>query len=668
MKTLDDDLKKEKEIKKKLKDLDDKKKMLQEKEFQENLEKLQKTKAILNDAILDDKKKDKTIEMKTIQIPKERIQHEENKVEPVKRKFKVELIAPIIMIIASIGNLIYQGLFNQDINLIYNLGYGLLFLLVSILFLCAVIKYNKAYNYAIALLVILLIGLPILKNFNLIKLPTVASVPKLVGMDYADATKWCVDNKVTCTTTYDYSDFYPEYAVSYQSVEEGTRLSNVKKIDLVISNGPDLSKDVTIPDFTGLKIDDVANTIKDLYLSNVDLEFEYSDTISKDIVISQSTKGNMKRSDLLTIHVSYGPEGSLTDTTMIDLTGKTLFDATLFLKRNGLVPKIEYEYSDTIKKGCVTKQSSASGTTVSPNTEVAITISSGKKITLPDFTKMSVNDIITYTANNHLKVKFVEVYDVNTEKGKVIKADHNEGDAVGAGTLITITVSLGKLTFPAFNSVDEFRSWASTNNIKTTEEYQFNKDIEKGKIIKFNLNTGDIVNTNDTITIYISNGNGTTVPNFYGMTKAQAQTTCNNNGFNCSFVNANSYKTAGTVIYQNKTAGAEVPSGTYITLSISTGTVNSGGSSSGGGSTTPTTPTCDRSNKITFYVQASDSFDTSCNTTKNINKSFTINCVKVENCSSYGSASTTPGDICNTSSVDGIALTPCDTVTLYIVQ
>ena len=206
MKTLNDDIKREKEIKSKLKALEDKKKMLKEKEFQDNIKKLEKTKAILNDAIIKDEKKDYTVKITKLDIP-EREQHKEIAKE---KRFNKSLIAPLLMILGSIGNLVYQGIFNQDINVIYNVSYGLIFLIISILFLCAMIKYHKVYNYLLALLILLLIGLPILRNFNLIKLPTVSAVPNLVGMDYSDANKWCSDNKVNCTTTYDYSDFYEE--------------------------------------------------------------------------------------------------------------------------------------------------------------------------------------------------------------------------------------------------------------------------------------------------------------------------------------------------------------------------------------------------------------------------------------------------------------------------
>ena len=74
---------------------------------------------------------------------------------------------------------------------------------------------------------------------------------------------------------------------------------------------------------------------------------------------------------------------------MIDLKNKTLFDGTLWLKRNKIKYSLEYEFSDTIERNTIIKQNIEIGENINVNeTSVTITISKGKAIKVPNLLNM----------------------------------------------------------------------------------------------------------------------------------------------------------------------------------------------------------------------------------------------------------------------------------------
>ena len=80
-----------------------------------------------------------------------------------------------------------------------------------------------------------------------------------------------------------------------------------------------------------------------------------------------------------------------------DLKNKTLFDGTLWLKRNKIKYSLEYEFSDTIERNTIIKQNIEIGENINVNeTSVTITISKGKAIKVPNLLNMKVEDITNW--------------------------------------------------------------------------------------------------------------------------------------------------------------------------------------------------------------------------------------------------------------------------------
>ncbi len=519
---------------------------------------------------------------------KEEIKHVENKqpkaidkeiIHECKTKKSIGLIIfSIISLILSLGYLGFNLIFAKDEinNTFLIVNASILALFALFLTLTMIISKLKVKNILGIFTSIIFSGF-IIFNFlvakDIINLPTQALLENFTGKSITEALKWAKENNIDVKQIYEYSDNILEYNIITQSVSPNTLLKKVDEITFTVSYGPNYDKIVSIPNMVGWEIDSAIKTINENFLNNVNIEYEINDEVKKDIIINQSTSGQIRRNDELTLTVSLGREDELEPVEMINLQDKSLFEATLWLKRHGIKYEIEYVFSDKVKKDFVVGQKTEVGEMVDPKEDtVTLVISKGKKIIVPDLTKMTVDEVTTWIMENNLKVSFESKYDSSIEAGKIIEADYSENDEVEAGTIITVTISKGPLKMPKFNNVTEFRNWANSNSIEYREEYEFNDEINNGDIIKTIPEADTVINYSDTIIIKISYGKPVTIPNFIGKSRGEIENTCYNIGLNCTFYyNGYSNTPYDIAQNQNKVEGAQVVSGTYVSIGLSSG-------------------------------------------------------------------------------------------------
>ena len=73
----------------------------------------------------------------------------------------------------------------------------------------------------------------------------------------------------------------------------------------------------------------------------------------------------------------------------------SLFEATLYLKRNGINNDLKREFSSKVKKDYVLNQDIKAKTKVKPGRDkVVLTISDGKEIKVPDFAARTSDDVV----------------------------------------------------------------------------------------------------------------------------------------------------------------------------------------------------------------------------------------------------------------------------------
>ncbi len=569
----------------------------------------------------------------------------------------------VIMLLLSISYSIYTIIFcGNNVNNLYLIINSSIILVFSIFLLILNFKNNSKICLNICNLIL---SIFLIFNFlvisEIITIPTQELLENFQNKTISEALKWAKENNIEVTQIYEYSDNIEEYHIITQDIYPNTLLKNVDKITFTVSYGPNYDKIISLPNMVGWNIDDAMKTINDNFLNNVNIDYEVNEEKEKDTIIEQSISGQIRRNDEVNIKVSLGSTDDLEPVEMINLKNKSLMDATLWLKRHGIKYELVYVFSDEIAKNYVADQETDPGETVNPKDDtVKLIISKGKKIVVPDLTKLSVDEATEWIINNNLKVKFETKYDSNIEAGKIIEADYKENDEIEAGTLITITTSKGSLKMPKFNNISDLRNWANNLGIEYREEYEFNDDVNKGDIIKTIPEENAVINYSDVIIIHISYGKPVTVPSFIGKSKSEISSTCNNIGLNCTFYyNGYSDTPYDIAQNQNKNAGSEVVSGTYVSIGLSSGPKPKEDPKP------DPTPTCDKSKTTTVWITPGNDG----NQTKNIlSKQYSQikwNFNLVDKCQSGDSTS---GAVCNANEIDGKNLNSCDTYTVTIVK
>lgn len=588
----------------------------------------------------------------------------ENNQDKKKEPKNICLIAfASISLVLSIAYLLFNILFCKDQinNIFLIINASIITFFTLFLMLMVSVKDIKAKNI-LGIFTTLILSTFIIFNFlvisNIINLPTQELLENFQNKTISEALKWAKENNIEVNQIYEYSDNIEEYHIITQDVYPNTLLKNVSEITFTVSYGPNYDKIVSIPNMVGWNIDDAVKTINDNFLNNVTVEYEVNNEEKKDIILEQNTSGQIRRNDELKLKVSLGPEDELEPVDMINLQNKSLFEATLWLKRHGIKYEIVYVFSDNVTKNYVVDSETEEGTTVDPKKDtVKLIVSKGKKIVVPDLTKMTVDELTEWIIENNLKVKFDTKYDSLIEVGKIIEADYHENDEIESGTLITVITSKGPLKMPSFNNLSEFRTWANTIGINYREEYEFNDKVANGDIIKTIPEANTVINYSDTFVIHISYGKPVTIPSFIGKHRDEISTTCSNIGLNCTFYyNGYSDTPNGIAQNQNKNAGAEVVAGTYVSIGLSSGPAPAND---------PQPPACNKNETTQIWITPGNDGNQTKSNILNAYPNIKWNFNLVDSCSNGDAGA---GVVCNANEIDGKNLNHCDTYTVTIVK
>ncbi|MFD5872805.1 Stk1 family PASTA domain-containing Ser/Thr kinase [Streptomyces sp. NPDC060322] len=188
----------------------------------------------------------------------------------------------------------------------------------------------------------------------------------------------------------------------------------------------------------------------------------YSDTVERGTVIS-SDPGSGERirgNDAVRLVISRGPE----IVKVPDVEGLALADARRELKKTGLAPgMVTREFSEEIDRGMVIRTDPRVGTERHPDSAVALVVSKGSPVDVPDVTGLSVEDARAALDEAGLRTE-VLAERVNSPEGagEIARQSPGSGAEAAEGDTVELTVSKGPrmLQVPDVTGkdVDEARS------------------------------------------------------------------------------------------------------------------------------------------------------------------------------------------------------------------
>lgn len=211
-------------------------------------------------------------------------------------------------------------------------------------------------------------------------------------------------------------------------------------------------------------------------------------------------------------------------------------------------------------------------------TILTFNLTKSKDAQVPNLVGKSVEDVEKTLKDTKFKYEVLEEkYDVTIDKGLVIsqtpefKADYK----IKEDTKIGIIVSLGqKLTIVpkvTGKTEEEAREELEQKDLEVVVVEEFDKKVEKGIVIKQDVEPEKEVAAGITVTITVSKGiEESTVPNVTGKPKAEAITELEAAGLTVATVLTTEDKTKedGTVVKQSIEGGTNVEKGSTITITV----------------------------------------------------------------------------------------------------
>jgi len=207
------------------------------------------------------------------------------------------------------------------------------------------------------------------------------TVDNYIGMSLS-AAREKIDGKFKIKVEEEYSADYAKGLVIRQDPESDTELEEGKTLTLVVSKGTRTEDKVSVPEVVGKRESSAKSELEAAGLK-VSVKTKYSTDVAKGKVIFQSPgSGNqVTKNSTVVITVSQGEKPE----TMVRVPNLRYFtesEARSELKNSNLVlGSVLTEYSDSVEKGLVIRQTVSSGSKVKEGTAVGIYVSLGPRQT-----------------------------------------------------------------------------------------------------------------------------------------------------------------------------------------------------------------------------------------------------------------------------------------------
>ena len=194
------------------------------------------------------------------------------------------------------------------------------------------------------------------------------------------------------------------------------------------------------------------------------------------------------------------------------VVGMTKEDAVKALNKLGLGYKAVTQNSDTVAENCVISQGNVGGSKVEKNSQIVLTISSGKEnkeVSVPNVKGKTEQEAKELIEAAKLVASIDYIYSDTVEAGNVIK--YSPSGKVNEGSTVTVEVSRGKkvtnVSVPNVLGMSESLASQTLDSagLKVAVKYETSSKAEYGTVTSQTpYSAGDSVPSGTTITIYVS--------------------------------------------------------------------------------------------------------------------------------------------------------------------
>ena len=281
------------------------------------------------------------------------------------------------------------------------------------------------------------------------------------------------------------SDKIPEGKVVKTNPEAKAIVQKGREVVLYISTG---GRKIKMKDYTDMEYKEAVEALVklDFKESKIKKKEEYSDTVEKGKIISQTPEANSEVTPDKT-SVKFVVSKGAKPIKISDYVGMTINEALLDLANNGInESQVKQTQQESDKEaGTILSQTPSAGSSVTPgNTMINFVVSSGpNEVSVPDFTGMSKSEAQNAAKEAGLTANFEEDYDNQVPAGQVICSNPSAGEKVKKNSSVTVTLSKGSnLSNFTVDVVANFTGGENDNNSQTITIWL--KDASTGDVRK----------------------------------------------------------------------------------------------------------------------------------------------------------------------------------------
>ena len=203
------------------------------------------------------------------------------------------------------------------------------------------------------------------------------AIPYVSGMSETEAQNELEEAGFKVTSSFQYDDSVESGKVISTTPEAGTKAEKGSTVTMLVSQG---SNKKTVPDVRAMADATAQSTIKSYGFNVGTVTYDYSDSVEKGMVISQTVEPGTKASagTSISITVSNGPKPE-EKIEVQSFVGQQESALKSWASSKGLYTNIsDSQYSDSYAKGCIISMTPSSGT-VSKGGTISYVISLGSK-------------------------------------------------------------------------------------------------------------------------------------------------------------------------------------------------------------------------------------------------------------------------------------------------
>ena len=279
-------------------------------------------------------------------------------------------------------------------------------------------------------------------------------------------------------------------------------------------NGGAGQKEVSLIDFTGMSRNDVEGWIAENSISadEVTYAYEYSETIAKDIVFSQSVPaGQPLDGKIVTITLSNGVDPQA-EITLIDFTGMSLADIQQwFINEHFERVSVEYVYDPAIPVGQFIGTSAVDGKACRDE-PIVIQVSgdpeqAGVAVTMPNMSGWTQDQAELWANTNQITIDYSTQMSETVPPGSVVSQSPAPDTEIVKGDHVQVSISAGSQVQAVDltgMSADDINAWGAQNGVQISWMQCWNA-APSGTIYWNQPNTGTM-RMGDIMKVYISVG------------------------------------------------------------------------------------------------------------------------------------------------------------------